>query len=155
MDQYRWLKTDQELQQWKFKGGMCLCQQAKWTKPWVSHFFCLAYTMLTAFMQVKICIKCQGSPCTVSVKAMWVNTTCDLCHIMHRRCKDAEEKTSEEDSPNQGEMELSARPVPPAPMTQRGHVMATSVTRTRCSATPSQVPETVVDVPEPSGSRHA
>ena len=118
-------------------------------------FFCLAYTMLTGFMQAKTCIKCQGSPCTVSVKAMRANTACDLCHIMHRRCEDVEEKTGDEDSPNQGEVEPTARPAPPAPITQRGRVRATSVTRTRCSATPSRVPETVIDVPEPSGSRRA
>ena len=118
-------------------------------------FFCLAFTMLTGFMQAKTCIKCQGSPCTVSVKAMRANTACDLCHIMHRRCEDVEEKTGDEDFPNQGEVEQSARAAPPAPMTQRGRGRATSVTRTRRSATPSRVPETVVDLPEPSGSRRA
>ena len=71
--------------------------------------FCLAYTMLTGFMQAKTCIKCQGSACTVSVKAMRANTACDLCHIMHRRCEDVEEKTGEDDSPNQGEVEPSER----------------------------------------------
>ena len=68
---------------------------------------------------------------------MQVNTACNLCHIMHRRCEDVEEKTGDKDSPNQGEVEPSARPVLPAPMTQRGCGRATSVTRTRHSATPS------------------